>query len=182
MEASLLVARKPCMPRTTLSARGPASARRSLVVAAAGHTKAQQGMTPARRRHGMLAAAAAGGALAVLPCHASAPAPVVLGDLLEPATAKAAAGVAGPALSALGFLFILRIVMSWYPRLPVTEFPYVLAYAPTEPFLAVTRRVIPPLGGVDVTPVVWFGLVSFLNEILVGPQGLLVLLSQQQQL
>ncbi|CAL4945387.1 unnamed protein product [Urochloa decumbens] len=192
MEASLLVAPKPCMPRTILSARGPASARRCLVVAAAGHTKerdgqVQQGMTQARLRHGMLAAAAAaaGGTLAVLPCHASAPAPapaLVVGDLLEPATAKAVAGVAGPALSALGFLFILRIVMSWYPRLPVTEFPYVLAYAPTEPFLAVTRRLIPPLGGVDVTPVVWFGLVSFLNEILVGPQGLLVLLSQQQQL
>jgi uncharacterized protein YggT (Ycf19 family) len=96
---------------------------------------------------------------------------------LDPATV---AGVAGPALSAFGFLFILRIVMSWYPRLPVTKFPYVLAYVPTEPFLAVTRKVIPPLGGVDVTPVVWFGLVSFLNEILVGPQGLLVLLSQQQ--
>lgn len=104
----------------------------------------------------------------------------VLGDLLDPATAKAVAGVTGPALSAFGFLFILRIVMSWYPRLPVTEFPYVVAYAPTEPFLAVTRRLIPPLGGVDVTPVVWFGLVSFLSEILVGPQGLLVLLSQQQ--
>jgi YggT family protein len=100
----------------------------------------------------------------------------VLGDL-DPATARA---VAGPVLSAFGFLFILRIVMSWYPRLPVTEFPYVVAYAPTEPFLAVTRRVIPPLGGVDVTPVVWFGLVSFLSEILVGPQGLLVLLSQQR--
>jgi uncharacterized protein YggT (Ycf19 family) len=104
----------------------------------------------------------------------------LLGDL-DPATAKTVAGVAGPALSAFGFLFILRIVMSWYPRLPVTKLPYVLAYAPTEPFLAVTRKVIPPLGGVDVTPVVWFGLVSFLNEILVGPQGLLVLLSQQQQ-
>lgn len=101
-----------------------------------------------------------------------------LGDL-DPATAKTVAGVAGPTLSAFGFLFILRIVMSWYPRLPVTKFPYVVAYAPTEPFLAVTRKVIPPLGGVDVTPVVWFGLVSFLNEILVGPQGLLILLSQQ---
>lgn len=103
---------------------------------------------------------------------------MVVGDL-DPATAKVAIGVMGPALSAFGFLFILRIIMSWYPKLPVTEFPYVVAYAPTEPFLAVTRKVIPPLGGVDVTPVVWFGLVSFLNEILVGPQGLLVLLSQQ---
>ncbi|CAO1947362.1 unnamed protein product [Urochloa humidicola] len=180
MEASLLVAPKPCMPRT----RGVA--RRCLVVAAAGHTKVQKAMT--RARGGMLGAAAAATMsstlAAVRPCHASSSAPasaLLIGDL-DPATATAVAGVAGPALSALGFLFILRIVMSWYPRLPVTEFPYVLAYAPTEPFLAVTRKVIPPLGGVDVTPVVWFGLVSFLNEILVGPQGLLVLLSQQQQL
>ncbi|CAA2969190.1 protein COFACTOR ASSEMBLY OF COMPLEX C SUBUNIT B CCB3, chloroplastic-like [Olea europaea var. sylvestris] len=103
---------------------------------------------------------------------------LVLMDL-DPATAKLAIGVLGPFLSAFGFLFILRIVMSWYPKLPVEKIPYVIAYAPTEPFLVQTRKVIPPLGGVDVTPVVWFGLISFLNEILVGPQGLLVLLSKQ---
>ncbi|KAK7277357.1 hypothetical protein RIF29_18508 [Crotalaria pallida] len=103
---------------------------------------------------------------------------IILGDL-DPATAKLAIGFLGPFLSAFGFLFILRIVMSWYPKLPVGKFPYVLAYAPTEPLLSPTRKVIPPLAGVDVTPVVWFGLISFLNEILVGPQGLLVLLSQQ---
>lgn len=144
--------------------------------------------TTTRARGGHLLATAVGAAAAAAvaavppPCHASsaAAAALAVGEL-DPATAKAVAGVAGPALSALGFLFVARIVMSWYPRLPVTEFPYVVAYAPTEPLLAATRRVIPPLGGVDVTPVVWFGLVSFLSEILVGPQGLLVLLSQQQQ-
>ncbi|KAK6123424.1 hypothetical protein DH2020_042847 [Rehmannia glutinosa] len=104
---------------------------------------------------------------------------LVLADL-DPATAKLAIGFLGPFLSAFGFLFILRIVMSWYPKLPVEKFPYVIAYAPTEPLLVQTRKLIPPLGGVDVTPVVWFALLSFLNEILVGPQGLLVLLSQQQ--
>ncbi|XP_031383294.1 protein COFACTOR ASSEMBLY OF COMPLEX C SUBUNIT B CCB3, chloroplastic [Punica granatum] len=98
---------------------------------------------------------------------------------IDPATAKLAIGILGPFLSAFAFLFILRIVMSWYPKLPVGKFPYVIAYAPTEPLLIPTRKLIPPLGGVDVTPVVWFGLISFLNEILVGPQGLLVLLSQQ---
>ncbi|XP_022775174.1 protein COFACTOR ASSEMBLY OF COMPLEX C SUBUNIT B CCB3, chloroplastic-like [Durio zibethinus] len=103
---------------------------------------------------------------------------LLLADL-DAATAKLAIGILGPFLSAFAFLFILRIVMSWYPKLPVEKFPYVIAYAPTEPFLIATRKLIPPLGGVDVTPVVWFGLVSFLNEILVGPQGLLVLISQQ---
>lgn len=99
---------------------------------------------------------------------------------LDPDTAKLAISILGPFLSAFAFLFILRIVMSWYPKLPVGKFPYVIAYAPTEPFLVATRKLIPPLAGVDVTPVVWFGLVSFLNEILLGPQGLLVLLSQKQ--
>ncbi|KAH1139506.1 hypothetical protein GYH30_028755 [Glycine max] len=103
---------------------------------------------------------------------------LVLADL-DPATAKLAIGFLGPFLSVFGFLFIVRIVMSWYPKLPVGKFPYVIAYAPTEPLLIPTRKVIAPLAGVDVTPVVWFGLISFLNEILVGPQGLLVLLSQQ---
>lgn len=101
-------------------------------------------------------------------------------DVLDAATAKVAIGVVGPLLSGFGFLFILRIVMSWYPKLPVGKFPYVIAYAPTEPLLVLTRKLIPPVGGVDVTPVVWFAILSFLNEILVGPQGLLVLLSQQQ--
>ncbi|KAJ6405521.1 hypothetical protein OIU84_013477 [Salix udensis] len=103
---------------------------------------------------------------------------LMLADL-DPSTAKLAIGILGPFLSAFSFLFVLRIVMSWYPKLPVGKFPYVIAYAPTEPLLIPTRKLIPPLGGVDVTPVVWFGLSSFLNEILVGPQGLLVLLSQQ---
>lgn len=103
---------------------------------------------------------------------------LVVADI-DAATAKLAIGFLGPFFSAFSFLFIVRIVMSWYPKLPVSKFPYVIAYAPTEPILILTRKLIPPLGGVDVTPVVWFGLVSFLNEILVGPQGLLVLLSQQ---
>lgn len=184
---------------------GPSTARgRGCVVAGAGgrgsknlETRRPEGSTvgsePARGAHGHVlslaaTAAAAVSSAAALPCHAATSpgayetslyrAAAVLGEL-DPATAKVVIGVAGPALSALGFLFVARIVMSWYPRLPVTKFPYVVAYAPTEPILAVTRKVIPPLGGVDVTPVVWFGLVSFLSEILVGPQGLLVLLSQQ---
>ncbi|KAM3336347.1 hypothetical protein ACQJBY_030376 [Aegilops geniculata] len=198
MEASML------KPSVLLSParEGPSTARgRGCVVSGAGgrgskklETRRPEGSTagsePGRGAHGhvlsLAVAAAAMSSTAALPCYAAPAAyetslyraAMVLGEL-DPATAKVVIGVAGPALSAVGFLFVARIVMSWYPRLPVTKFPYVVAYAPTEPILAATRRVIPPLGGVDVTPVVWFGLVSFLSEILVGPQGLLVLLSQQ---
>eukprot|EP00271_Cylindrocystis_brebissonii_P015892 TRINITY_DN38958_c0_g1_i1.p1 TRINITY_DN38958_c0_g1~~TRINITY_DN38958_c0_g1_i1.p1 ORF type:complete len:298 (-),score=25.60 TRINITY_DN38958_c0_g1_i1:554-1423(-) len=99
---------------------------------------------------------------------------------LDPATARLASSILGPFISILNFLFIIRIVMSWYPQLPVSKLPYSIAFLPTEPLLAPTRSVIPPIGGVDVAPVIWVAIMSFVNETLLGPQGLLVLLSQQQ--
>jgi YggT family protein len=41
---------------------------------------------------------------------------------------------------------------------------------------------IQPIGGVDVTPVVWVGLISLGRELLVGQQGLLSQLLQHSQL
>ncbi|XP_024387128.1 uncharacterized protein [Physcomitrium patens] len=99
---------------------------------------------------------------------------------VDPGTAKLAITILGPLFAVLNLMFIVRIVMSWYPQLPVGKFPFSIAYAPTEPVLGPTRRLIPPVGGVDVAPVIWVALMSFLNEILLGQQGLLVLLSQQQ--
>lgn len=98
---------------------------------------------------------------------------------LDPSVASLLIQILGPVFASLNFLFIIRIVMSWYPQLPVDKFPYVIAFAPTEPVLEPTRRLIPPVGGVDVSPVIWVALMSFVNEILLGQQGLLVLLSQQ---
>ena len=37
-------------------------------------------------------------------------------------------------------LFIIRIVMTWYPSVPVSRLPWVVAYLPTEPLLKPTRR------------------------------------------
>ena len=39
--------------------------------------------------------------------------------------------------------------------------------------LNLTRKIVPPIGGVDVGPVIWIGIISFLREILVGQQGLI---------
>ncbi|MCO5588870.1 hypothetical protein L7F22_042830 [Adiantum nelumboides] len=88
--------------------------------------------------------------------------------------------ILSPVFTSLNFLFIIRIVMSWYPQLPVDKFPYIIAFAPTEPVLEPTRRLVPPIGGVDISPVIWVAIMSFLNEILLGQQGLLILLSQQR--
>lgn len=72
-------------------------------------------------------------------------------------------------------LFIFRIVLTWYPNVNLSEFPYKLAYLPTEPFLVATRKIIPPLGGIDITPIVWLGIFTLLREILLGQQGLITL-------
>lgn len=72
-------------------------------------------------------------------------------------------------------LFISRIVLTWYPNVNLSEFPYKLAYLPTEPFLVPTRKIIPPLGGIDITPIVWLGIFTLLREVLLGQQGLITL-------
>jgi YggT family protein len=72
-------------------------------------------------------------------------------------------------------LFISRIVFTWYPNINLSEFPYKLAYLPTEPFLIPTRKIIPPLGGIDITPIIWLGIFSLLREVLLGQQGLVTL-------
>ena len=74
------------------------------------------------------------------------------------------------------FLFIIRIVLTWYPQVALNKLPFSLVAIPTEPFLVVTRKLIAPVGGVDITPIVWVGLFSLAREILLGQQGLLMML------
>ncbi|KAL7510625.1 hypothetical protein ACHAXN_007484 [Cyclotella atomus] len=83
--------------------------------------------------------------------------------------------VLGPVLSILSIGMLCRIVLSWYPTANVNELPFNLVVWPTEPFLKLVRGSVPPAFGVDITPVVWLGIFTFLNEILLGQQGLLTM-------
>ncbi len=78
----------------------------------------------------------------------------------------------GLLLGAWTLLFLARIVLTWYPQVDLSQGAGRLLGWPTEPLLAPTRRLIQPIGGVDVAPVVWVGLISLLRELLVGQQGL----------
>jgi|TARA_B100001939_G_C16403562_1_gene389334 YggT family protein len=81
--------------------------------------------------------------------------------------------VLGLLLAALTLAFLLRIVLTWYPQVDLKQGAWPLIAWPTEPVLSLTRRVVAPIGGVDVTPVIWVGLLSLLRELLVGQQGML---------
>ena len=85
--------------------------------------------------------------------------------------------ILGSFLGLMVLLFIFRIVLTWYPQVDLNRLPFNLVAWPTEPFLVPLRKLVPPLGGVDITPVIWVGIFSLLRELLLGQQGLLTMVS-----
>ncbi|MBW4626747.1 MAG: YggT family protein [Brasilonema octagenarum HA4186-MV1] len=86
--------------------------------------------------------------------------------------------ILGPILGLMTFLFIFRIILTWYPQADLNRLPFNLVAWPTEPFLIPLRKIVAPVGGVDITPIIWVGIFSLLREILLGQQGLLTMLSR----
>ena len=86
--------------------------------------------------------------------------------------------ILGPALGVMTFLFIFRIILTWYPQVNLNRLPFNLIAWPTEPFLIPLRKLVQPIGGVDITPIIWVGIFSLVREILLGQQGLLTMLSR----
>lgn len=60
---------------------------------------------------------------------------------MDPATAVALATFLRPILAVGSLLMIVRIVMSWFPEVKDTAMPWAIAFYPTEPVLAPTRKV-----------------------------------------
>ena len=81
----------------------------------------------------------------------------------------------GILLSFLTLVFLIRLILTWYPKIDLNKGFWILISIPTSSILNFTRKLIPPIGGVDVGPVIWIGIISFLREILVGQQGLIKL-------
>ncbi|MEM9213086.1 MAG: YggT family protein [Cyanobacteria bacterium P01_F01_bin.150] len=79
-------------------------------------------------------------------------------------------------LALMTLLFILRIVLTWYPQVDLNKLPFNLVAWPTEPFLMPLRKVVPSMGGIDITPILCVGIVTLLRELLLGQQGLLTMM------
>ena len=82
-------------------------------------------------------------------------------------------------LSFLTIVFLIRLILTWYPKIDLSKGFRLLISIPTNSILKLTRKVIPPIGGVDVGPVIWIGIISFMREILVGQQGLIKMVIQK---
>ncbi|HEY9700494.1 MAG TPA: YggT family protein [Trichocoleus sp.] len=92
--------------------------------------------------------------------------------------ATIAAWILTPVFGLMILLFIFRIVLTWYPQVDLNRLPFNVIFLITEPLLSPVRKIVPPLGGVDIAPIIWVGIFSLLREILLGQQGLLTMLDR----
>ena len=67
-------------------------------------------------------------------------------------------------LSIYTVLLIIRILLSWFPNVDWLNPPFSVLSQLTDPYLNVFRSIIPPLGGVDLSPILAFLLLSFLRQ------------------
>lgn len=78
------------------------------------------------------------------------------------------ADLLGMILTILLWALIIRVILSWLnpdPRQPVVNILIQL----TEPIMAPARRFIPPIGGLDLSPIAIFILISLTRMLAVAP-------------
>ncbi|MDI6710602.1 MAG: YggT family protein [Thermoanaerobacterales bacterium] len=71
------------------------------------------------------------------------------------------------AFQVYSWLMIARILLSWVrhdPRNPIIRFIYEI----TEPFLGLFRRIIPPIGMVDISPIAAFIVLDLIRRFVLS--------------
>ena len=66
------------------------------------------------------------------------------------------------------FILLARIILSWIPNVDRSNQIVQLLYQLTEPVLEPVRRTIPPLGMIDLSPIIVFIGLRILQSVLLG--------------
>ncbi|PSN17040.1 YggT family protein [filamentous cyanobacterium CCP5] len=61
-------------------------------------------------------------------------------------------------------LLIIRILLSWFPNVDWMSPPFSVLSQLTDPYLNIFRSIIPPLGGIDLSPILAFLLLQFISQ------------------
>ncbi len=64
------------------------------------------------------------------------------------------------------YLLIARILLSWFPNINWMNPPFSILSQLTDPYLNIFRSIIPPLGGLDLSPILGFILLQVLQGAL----------------
>jgi len=65
-------------------------------------------------------------------------------------------------------ILILRILLSWFPNIDWWKQPFKFLNDFTEPILAPFRRLIPPIGGFDLSPIFAFISLEIIQSIILN--------------
>jgi YggT family protein len=75
-------------------------------------------------------------------------------------------GVLVQTLSIYSGILVVRVLLSWFPNLDWSQPVLSTLSSITDPYLNVFRGLIPPLGGLDLSAIVAFLALSFLQNLL----------------
>jgi YggT family protein len=63
-------------------------------------------------------------------------------------------------------LMIVRVLLSWFPNINWYDPPFSILSQLTDPYLNLFRSIIPPLGGIDFSPIIAFFVLEIGAEVL----------------
>jgi len=69
------------------------------------------------------------------------------------------------------YLLIFRLLLSWFPNINWFAQPFATLAQLADPYLKLFRSIIPPLGGIDFSPILALFLLQLLSSTLASVQG-----------
>ncbi len=71
-------------------------------------------------------------------------------------------------LDALRLIIFLKVLLSWFPNINWWNQPFKFISDVAEPVLTPFRKLIPPIGGLDLSPIFALITISILQKVVVG--------------
>ncbi len=72
------------------------------------------------------------------------------------------------------YLLIGRVLLTWFPQIEWSSQPFAALSQITDPYLNLFRNIIPPLGGIDLSPLLAFLALNVVSGLLAGVAGSLL--------
>ncbi len=69
------------------------------------------------------------------------------------------------------FLLIARVLLTWFPTIEWSSQPFAALSQITDPYLNLFRNIIPPLGGIDLSPILAFITLNIVTGLLANLAG-----------
>jgi YggT family protein len=74
----------------------------------------------------------------------------------------------GTFISIYSTLIIIRVLLTWFPNIDWYNQPFAALSQITDPYLNLFRSIIPPLGGIDISPILAILLLQVAGSLIGG--------------